>query len=125
MEFLNFSYNSSLDLYSCKKSSSHKIGILGLLLSTDIGCRTDRFFTEWLDDPDAWGAGSNATTVDGMKDGTVEIRDVLDDDEGPAFVMQKEQYRKMVVEWQELCKQRPREIIITWDGKEVTVEGKG
>ena len=110
--------------YWPQKKSHPKMDLIGILFSTDIGCPADRFFIDWLDNPNSWGAGGNATTVDLLKNGTVEIRDVLDKEQGPVFVMPKEEYRKMVLEWQELCKHRPREIIITWDGKEVTVEGR-
>ena len=94
------------------------------LFETEIRCQQDTYFTEWLDDPKAWGAAGNIITVDAMKDGAVEIRNMLDEEQGPAFVMPKEQYRKMVLEWQELCKQKPKEIIITWDGKKITVDGR-
>lgn len=121
-DFIRFGWNDSE--YWPREKSSSKMDLIGILFATDIRCRKDNFFTDWIDDPDAWGVGADATTVDAMKDGTVEIRDVLDEEWGPAFVMPKEQYRKMVLDWQELCKQKPKEIIITWDGKEVKVEGR-
>ena len=98
--------------------------LIGTFFATEIRCAQDTYFTEWMGDPDAWGAGGNLITVDAIKDGAVEIRNILDEEWGPAFIMPKEQYRKMVLEWQELCKQKPKEIIITWDGKEITVEGR-
>jgi len=112
------------ELYLCKKASDRETSILGLLLATDVGFRTDNFFTAWLDDPTLTGVSSNATMVDLEEGDIIEIRDMLDDETGPVFRIPKDQYLKMMGLWKFLCKVKPKEITVTWDGKEITVEGR-
>ena len=61
--------------------------------------------------------------VDLLDDGTIEIKDLFDQSD-PVFRMPKEEFRKMVLQWQKVVAKRPKEIIITWDGKHIHVEGK-
>ena len=118
--------------YWCEESTNFEMYLIGSLFGTDIGCRIDDFFTKWLEF-EYGGAGGNATTVSFYEDpetwevldrNIVEIRDALDEENGPVFRMPTKEYKKMVLQWQALCKLKPKEIIITWDGKKITVEGK-
>jgi len=111
--------------YWCIGADSLEMHNVGSLFSTEIGCPPKKFFVEWIDNPNIYRAHGNIITVDLLEKRTIiEIRNVLDEEEGPAFRMPKEEYIKMFWLWEAICKKRPREIIIFWDGKEITVEGR-
>ncbi|MCK5633033.1 hypothetical protein KAH94_04740 [bacterium] len=122
-DFIRFGRDE--DGYWPIKKSSYNLDLICSLFRTDIRCDQGDFFTRWLDNPMAWGAGGDATEVELSEDdpNVVEIKHTLLEDI-PVFRMPKEEYRKMVLQWQALCKIKPKEIIITWDGKCVTVEGR-
>ena len=89
----------------------------------DVGCRTDDFFTDWLNNPKLTGVGGNATTVDLKEDGIIEIRNVRNKKARSEFRIPKKQYLKMMSLWKNLCKVKQKEIIITWNGKKIIVVG--
>ena len=112
--------------YWWNSKNSPEFGLMAHFFMTDISTRKDIAFTDWLDDPHITGIQGNATIIDLLEDGTIEIRNILDDGDfdDPVFRMPKEEYRAMVLKWQEIIATRPKEIIITWDGKHIHVEGK-
>ena len=118
--------------YWCEESTNFEMYLIGSFFGTDIGCRTDDFFTKWLSFSNQFGPGGNATVVCFYEDektyrvdrNIVEIRDALDEENGPVFRMPTKEYKKMVLQWQALCKLKPKEIIITWNGKKIIVEGR-
>jgi len=114
------------DHYSIKDYRGDEYGILGIFFIDDVSCSTImyNFFTEWLDKPNINRVGGNIITVDLEENDIIEIRNVLDEEAGPAFRIPKDQYLKMMGLWKDLCKVKPKEITVTWDGKEITVEGK-
>ena len=112
-------------IYFASESSCREAGILGAFLGADLRCTQNTWFTDWIDGGKLYGICSNATTVELTDEGDIiEIRDLLDEEAGAVFRMPKDQYIKMVHAWQELCKKKPKEIIVTWDGKEISVEGR-
>ena len=111
--------------YYCKKANSCEMQILGSLFTTDVGCPPELQFMELGFKPEDDYISGQAVTID-LEENVVEIRDESDYDweTDPVFRMPIEQYRKMMSLWKDLCKIKPKEIIITWDGKEITVEGR-
>jgi len=123
-DFIRFQFKRS-NYYSVEVVGK-SIGLLAMFLGTEIRKRVDTSFTDWLDESNIQGIQGNQAIIDLLDNGIIEIRDILDDGDfdDPVFLMPKEEYRKMVLQWQEIVKQRPKEIIVTWDGKEISVEGR-
>ena len=114
-----------MEIHFDAKSSCPEMSIVGAFLAVDVSCRQHERFTNWIGGGKLFGICGDATSVELTDEGDIiEIRDLLDEETGPVFRMPKDQYVKMVHAWQELCKKKPKEIIVTWDGKEIFVEGR-
>jgi len=112
--------------YWWDSKNSPEFDLVAHFLITDISTRKDTPFTDWLDKPHMVSMQGNTAFIELLEDEIVEIRDVLDDFDldDPVFRMPKEEFRKMVLQWQKIVANRPKEIVVTWDGEKIRVEGK-
>jgi len=110
--------------YDCEKANSREMQILGMFLISEVGCPPNTTFMEVGVNPKIRGIEGQAASIEIVGD-VAEMRDVWEDEEtGPVFRIPKDQYLKMMGLWKDLYKVKPKEITVTWDGKEITVEGK-
>lgn len=111
--------------YRCKQTSCEKMYLIGDLFRSEIRSPPPKFFIKWLDNSNNRGAGGNIMEIDLSKNREqIEIRNSLDEEDGPVFKISRNQYIKTFWLWYVQFKKQPKEIVIFWDGKEITVEGR-
>jgi hypothetical protein len=110
--------------YTFKAADTVEMGILGCFLASDVGCYSASF-KEWaLYDQDTL-TGGNITDLE--KDGDdILLNDQYSEqpDKGPYFRIPKQQFIKLFDEWEKICKEKPQEVLIEWDGKCFAVQAK-
>jgi len=99
------------------------ICILAAFLTDDVGSDAKRDINELKTGEDYYGTG-NITLVD--VDGDVAIlQDAFSTEEDdPKFVTTRKKLIEILEKWDELYKQKPKEIIITIVGDKITLTGK-
>jgi hypothetical protein len=45
-------------------------------------------------------------------------------DRGPYFSIPKQEFIKLLDAWEKICKQKPKEVLIEWDGSKFTIKTK-
>jgi len=109
-----------------KYSEGATIDILGNFLTDDVGCSVGiPIFREFINDPWEKLTSSNYSYI-----GTIGERVIIGcamdwgtpDEE--VFETTIDELNYVLDRWEELCKQKPKEIIITRDKGKITVEGK-
>jgi hypothetical protein len=124
MKYIKLLYDGKS--YNCKDSSSIDMDILGFFFSSDVRLEKDSWptFKDWaLDDSLGMGVGGNITFLE--KEGDyVYLTDAYSLEKVPTEVkMTRKQFAQLFDDWQEkVCKHMPKEVIITYDGNQFTIE---
>jgi hypothetical protein len=129
------------DSYSSQKSSSLEMYALGLFLSSAIGDSKKEclFFKEWAladkADPHGkfgYGCGTNATSVEEDENGNIHIVDDTGSDDDDEYyipgrmIVTRQQFIRLLDDWQEkVCELKPKEVIITYDNDQFSIEING
>ena len=114
------------DVYLTSQSTSVSISHLGHFLTDDVGCRANKFYKEWLNNPEVIEGGGNYSTL--IKHGNkVKIYFEYDHFEHGEAAMSLEitidQLNYILDRWQEACEKKPNKIIITRDDRgKITVD---
>jgi hypothetical protein len=122
MEFAKLRRAAAWSGYVCAKASSLKMEIVGILLAQDVDCNIYPY-KETLADDRFTGYGGNFTLVN--KDGDhVLIIDLYSKGVVPTeFRMPKKIFIQLLDDWQDkVCKHMPKEVTITYDGNQFTIE---
>jgi len=120
VNFVKLKY--SCGSYDYAGASNTEMSILGLFLSSDVGCVSSSF-REWAEDPSDTVTNSNITAL--AKEGSMVILyDLYSEEEDPAELkVTLEQFKKLLDDWQEkACKLRPSEIMIIYENDTYTFE---
>ncbi len=105
-----------------EEADNSKMEILGLFLTNEVDDTT--FWKDWINNPAYEDTTGNLMFVD-KKNNKIIIGHLYTEDwYETVFETTKKQFLEILDRWEELCKQRPREIIITKEGDKVTLEGK-
>lgn len=120
-EFVTFDFTA--DGYSSNKFSSNTMCDLGSFFSTDYCLYGFDFLMEWANDPEQDCATANVTYLE-KKNGNISIGDLYGKEPFETFNLPMEGFVKLLKDWERVTKQRPKKIIITKEGDDVTVEGK-
>lgn len=110
--------------YYLKKVETMVACILANFLTSDVG----HYATDWIkfaNDQTRPYTSSNASFVD-KDDNNILIGDILSEAEdwGPFFVVTKENFIKLLEDWDKLIRQKPSQIFLTiHDDGAITLEG--
>jgi hypothetical protein len=108
-----------------KEANTEEMSNLGFFLATDVGCYS-KHYREWVLDENMSGFGGNFSNVD--KEGDylfIGCEFSEEKDRGPYLKIHRDELIKILDTWEQFCKTRPKEILITQDGETFTIESKG
>ena len=108
--------------YGYEEADTQEMCILGTFLATDVGCYSPSF-KKWVLDEKINSFGGNYSSID--KEGEYLFVGCEFELEGPYLKIHKDEFIKILDTWEQFCKTRPREILITKDNDTFTIEGKG
>lgn len=110
--------------YLFKESQDSLLSILTFFLLDDCGIEIESWKKWFLEEPYT-SVGSNATyLIKDEKKNKVYISRIWDDDpDAEELELSGEQFLHILDRWEELLKERPKEIIITKEGEKITMEG--
>lgn len=114
------------DSYKYKSADTIEIERLVFLLATDVSYYNHNFFKKWaLEDSDEVTSGGNISYLYKEND-FVFIGDLYSEEEdgGPFLKMSVENFVKILDQWDELYKTKPKEILIIQEDDVVRLEGK-
>jgi hypothetical protein len=125
-----FFENESYDYFD---GNSITMDILGCFLATDVGCYWP-LFKEWAiadktasDTKFNYELGANLTYLT-EEDNCIYLKDhyALPENANMRLKMTREQFVQLLDDWQEkVCKHKPREVTIIYDGTQFTIETRG
>lgn len=109
--------------YIQKISNSPQIQILGNFLTSDLNSGAASFKKLILSNQDETAGNFSWLT---NKDNKIRIGFLYEDEDptAPVFEISKEQFIKLLDEWEKLYKEQPQEIIITYENGIINLEGK-
>jgi hypothetical protein len=125
MDFVKLTL-SPYKTYHYQGSSNAKMLILGGFFITDVGCTLGGYptYQDWtLDDSLGTGMYSNCTYLK-KSNGFVILSDAYSELKRPTQVkITRKQFVQLLDDWQEkVCKRKPKEVTITYDGNQFTIE---
>jgi len=131
--------------YFGKEESDDKTQILSTFLSSEVGSSCIEFFLDCARNPNFHSGHGNATffqkkndifSVGDLYSRELEATEDLDGEEletdgylyggehQTTFDLPVDQFIKLIETWDVLTKQKVKEIFITWDGENISVEGR-
>jgi hypothetical protein len=108
--------------YQYKGSNDVKMDILGIFLATDVGCYSP-WFHEWALDDNQTDTGANYTSLEKEKNYIVLSEDASVG-RGPFYYFHKDEFVKLLEQWEQVCKKKPKEVIITMENETFNIEVK-
>jgi hypothetical protein len=110
--------------YWCDESDTQEMWILGRFLGDDVGCRKSGF-KEWADKETTEYIGGNITDLERHGDYIILSETYVGPkNPGPFLKVPKQEFIRLLDEWEKICKEKPQEVLITFDGKCFTIETK-
>jgi len=98
--------------------------LLAHFLETDISSNPFQLQEEIKKYHDWWYTDCDASAIT-LYNGIITLQDAFSTEEDDAkFVTTKDKFIEIIEKWDELYKQKPKEIIITIDGDKITLTGK-
>ena len=103
-----------------EEADNSKMEILGLFLTNDVGSIT--FWKNWINNPEYEDTVGNLTFIE-KENNKIIIGDLWAEDwYETIFETTQKQLLEILDRWEELCKQQPREIIITQQDDEISIK---
>jgi hypothetical protein len=115
---------SPYKIYQYKSSSDAKMLLLGHFLITDVGCSSTGTYQDWaLNDPLDMIMSGNCTYLE-KDENFIVLSDLHPEVKRPTEAkMTHQQFVQLLDDWQEkVCKHKPKEVTITYDGNQFTIE---
>jgi len=107
--------------YSLYWSDDKIIDLLGLFLTDDAG-PDPSFFRDWALDQLPGGTGGNMSYLEKVNGNVVlHYDEVFKDD--TKFITTIEKFVEILDTWEKLCKEKPKEILMTREGSEIALFG--
>ena len=123
-EFVTLSTSSADESYYSRSFSSKKMALLGTFFTFEYDLYKYDELIEWACDPEFYYTHGNITFLEKIN-GKMTIGDLYDEDSpSRKFILSAEKFIKLLDDWKNVASKRPKEIIITKKGDEVTVEGR-
>ena len=117
-------FTQSVGRYTIEQSMGKYTFLLGLFLSDDLDCCDKariKSLSKWILDNDDKGRYGNISSLEKNKNYIVLEIEYID---SHAFFIPKNIFAVFLLDWYNICKEKPKKIIVTWDGKHIHVEGK-
>jgi hypothetical protein len=138
MDFVKLSLDKSYGDYSYQESSNIEMCVLGSLLS-DVGCCYQSSCKDWAladkNDPHSGFAhtyGTNAIFLEEDDNGNIHIVDAIGSDDEDEYyipgriIVTRQQFIQLLDDWKEkVCKLKPKEVMITYDNDQFSIETNG
>jgi hypothetical protein len=139
MHFVKFSLDRDFGNYSYQESSNIAMNVLGTFLS-EVECEEQKrpSFKDWAlaDKDDSNGIvthtiGTNANFLEEDDNGNIHIVDAIGSDDQDEYyipgriIVTRQQFVQLLDDWEEnVCKHKPKEVIIKYDNDQFIVETK-
>ena len=126
MSFVKIIYDNNF--YDYDNANSNTMAILGLFLSSDVGCGLSTWpsFKDWvLNDSLGECLSGNITRLE--KEGNyILLTDLYSEEEPPTELkITRKEFIQILTDWEEkVCKLMPKEVIITYDNDEFVIKTK-
>ena len=102
-----------------------KLNNLGIFLVHDIGCTGTIEIRKWLSEESSGEYGTNAHSIEMENNHIVVKFEYADDpDNAECFSLAKKIFLNILDEWEKVCKEKPKEVIITEENGKYTFEKK-
>jgi len=113
---------NNINYYWCDRSDTIEMCILGRFLASDVGCYWPSF-KEWIFNEPSLYTGGNITNLEKEGD-CIIISDQFSEkpDGGPYFKVSKQAFYDLLSDWEKTCKQKPNEVLITYDGHKFEIK---
>ena len=110
------------DHYYTRRIEGAALSPLASLIGTDVRNHGVRYSLQCTE-ADGVETNADATFIE-THDGIMTVGDLLDkhDKSVPKFSLPREQFRNLLLAWEAAVRNKPKEIIITKDGDNVTLE---
>jgi hypothetical protein len=109
--------------YFNTQSNCEKMQLLATFLTSDVGCCWPGF-KQWAEEEEYPISGGNISYLEKSKDYVVLTYEPTIFDQSPYFKIPRQAFIDLLTAWEKVCKQKPPQILITYDGQKFTVEGK-
>jgi hypothetical protein len=128
MSFVKIIYDNNS--YDYNNANSTAMAILGLFLSSDVGCgsriNTWPSFKDWaLNDSLGECLSGNITRLE-KENGNILLTNSYSEEKTPTELkITQEQFVQILTDWEEkVCKLRPKEVTITYENDQFVIETK-
>jgi len=109
--------------FVCKESSSYQMSILAEFLTNDVKCSNYDFYKVWANNDQYDSSGGDYSSLEKRGDNIIIMEDWAEE-EDPFIEMPKISFIHILDEWGRICKDRPKEVLITRDGDNFIFEKK-
>jgi len=104
-------------------SASDEMILLSMFLTTDYFVYFPGFLMKWLSDPAQDSTNANITYL--QKDnGMIVVGDLYEEDPVLVFQIPTDKFVKLLRDWKKAIEKKPKKIVITKEGGEITIESK-
>jgi len=104
-------------------SASDEMILLSMFLTTDYFVYFPGFLMKWLSDPAQDATNANLTYLQ-KEDGMIVVGDLYEEEPIIVFQIPIDRFAKFLDDWKKVIDKKPKKIIITKEGDEITVESK-
>ncbi len=110
--------------YQYEEASNIEMCILGSFLASDVGCYSPSF-RDWIFEDQFYSMEGNITVLE-KKGNNIVLSDLFSEQEdgGPYLTIRIDEFLRILIEWKQFCKTKPKEVIITQENGKITLEGK-
>jgi len=117
-------FEDSIAGYSSRRFQPDEMCDIGNFFSGDYRVfKKFDFVDDWLNDPTQHCISGNLIYLE-KKDGMIFFGDLLGEDDQERIGLTIEAFKKLLDDWEKVVQQKPKKIIITKEGDEITVESK-
>lgn len=118
-------FKDSIAGYSSTEFCSDEMCNLGNFFSTDyeVFKRID-FVENWLNDSNKVCISGNVTYLEKDDETTILIGDLFDKEPATNLEISCKNFIKLLIDWEKVVDQKPKEIVITKEGDAITVKGR-
>jgi len=108
--------------YSYYSSDDKILNLLAMFLTDDVGNFSPSYYRNWALDPSPMGSGGNMSDLE-KENGNVVLRydEIFNDN--TAFITTIENFVEILDTWEKLCKEKPKEILMTREDSEIALFG--
>lgn len=123
MEFTKLLLSPNHDIYLFRGASNEEMGIFGLFLTDEV-VNDVSYYKEWFFDDKKKCIDGNIISLD-KEDNYILLENMYSNEEIPTILkMTRQQFLKVLDDWEEIIKLKPKEVIIKHENDEFVIETK-